>query len=329
MARKTLNGLEADVADGTRRVPFLVSGLVGGLGGVAMLAVPAAYAVERVLHRDGLRVAEGLFAAIAGMVLSFALGEWILGPGPEDLRLLLTGGRSGVEPLNALLTSVIAYVTAMRISRRPTWRAALWTAVAINSVALFAGLAATIPGIAVSIIVGLAVGYATLYGLGSPNTRPPGSTIVAAVRKLGFHPVKAHRMEDDPQDSRRYAIGLKDGTRLDVTVLDRDRQVAGLLYRLWRRIRLNSETRRKAIRSLRAELEREALMAYASQAAGVGSPGWSARARSAPRPRSSSTSTSPPGRSPTSRMRRSATTCSPRSGSRSCSCRSSGWPTAG
>ncbi|GGS96320.1 hypothetical protein GCM10010156_63140 [Planobispora rosea] len=272
VARKTLNGLEADVADGTRRVPFLLSGLVGILGGVAMLAIPAAYAVERVLHRDGLRVAEGLFAAIAGMVLSFVLGEWILGPGPEDLRMLLTGGRSGVEPLNTLLTSVIAYATATRISRRPTWRAALWAAVAVNSVALFAGLAATIPGIAVSILVGLAVGYATLYGLGSPNTRPPGSAIVAAVRKLGFHPVKAHRLDDDHQGSRRYAVGLKDGTRLDVTVLDRDRQVAGLLYRLWRRIRLNSETRRRAIRSLRAELEREALMAYASQAAGVGSP---------------------------------------------------------
>src|SRR5690606_24819438 len=34
-------------------------------------------------------------------------------------------------------------------------------------------------------------------------------------------------------------------------------------------IRLNSETRRRAIRSLRAELEREALMAYAAQAAGA------------------------------------------------------------
>ncbi|GII04321.1 lysylphosphatidylglycerol synthase transmembrane domain-containing protein [Planobispora takensis] len=272
VAKKTLNGLEADVADGTKRVPFLLSGLVGVLGGVAMLGIPTAYAVERVLHRDGLRVAEGLFAAIAGMVLSFVLGEWILTAGPEDLRLLLTGGRTGVEPINTLLTSVIAYVTAMRISRRPTWRAALWTAVGVNAVALFAGLAATVLGIIVSILVGLAVGFATLYGIGSPNTRPPGSAIVAAVRKLGFHPVKARRLEDDHQGSRRYAIGLRDGERLDVTVLDRDRQVAGLLYRLWRRIRLNSETRRRAIRSLRAELEREALMAYATQAAGVGSP---------------------------------------------------------
>ncbi|MEU3170131.1 lysylphosphatidylglycerol synthase transmembrane domain-containing protein [Streptosporangium sp. NPDC006930] len=272
VAKKTLNGLEGDVADGTSRAPFLLSGLAGVLSASAMLGVPVAFAIERVLHRDGLRVAEGLFAATAAMVFSFALGEWILKAGPEDLRVLLTGGRAGVEPINTLLTPIIAYVTAVRISRRPTWRAALWSAVALNAVALFAGLAATILGIVVSILIGLAVGYATLYGVGSPNTRPPGSTVVTALRKLGFVPVKARRLDDDHQSSRRYAVDLRDGSRLDVTVLDRDRQVAGVLYRLWRRMRLNTETRRKAIRSLRAELEREALMAYAAQAAGASTP---------------------------------------------------------
>ncbi|MFI6456569.1 YbhN family protein [Streptosporangium amethystogenes] len=272
VAQKTLNGLEGDVADGTSRAPFLLSGLAGVLSASAMLGVPIAFAIERVLHRDGLRVAEGLFAAIAAMVLSFVLGEWIVHAGPEDLRLLMTGGRAGVEPVNTLLTPIIAYVTAVRISRRPTWRAALWSAVALNAVALFAGLAATLLGIVVSILLGLAVGYATLYGVGSPNTRPPGSAVVGVLRKLGFAPVKAHRLDDDYQGSRRYAVELRNGNRLDVTVLDRDRQVAGVLYRIWRRIRLNSETRRKAIRSLRAELEREALMAYAAQAAGVSTP---------------------------------------------------------
>ncbi|MEU4833137.1 lysylphosphatidylglycerol synthase transmembrane domain-containing protein [Streptosporangium sp. NPDC023615] len=272
VAKKTLNGLEGDVTDGTNRAPFLLSGLAGVLSASAMLGVPVAFAIERVFHRDGLRVAEGLFAAIAAMVLSYVLGEWIVNAGPEDLRLLLTGNREGVEPVDTLLTPIIAYVTAVRISRRPTWRAALWSAVALNAVALFAGFAATILGIVVSILVGLAIGYATLYGVGSPNTRPPGSAVVSALRKLGFAPVKAHRLDDDHQSSRRYAVELRDGTRLDVTVLDRDRQVAGVLYRLWRRIRLNSETRRKAIRSLRAELEREALMAYAAQAAGASTP---------------------------------------------------------
>ncbi|WP_219472304.1 lysylphosphatidylglycerol synthase transmembrane domain-containing protein, partial [Nonomuraea rhizosphaerae] len=271
VAKQTLNGLEADVKDGTTLVPDLLSRVATFLGGAAVLIVPVTFAVERVFHRDGLRVAEGLIAAIVGMVGSFLLGQWLIGGTVDDLRILLTGGRS-IEPLNTLLTSVIAYATAVRISRRPTWRALMWTVIALDIFALFSGRQITLPGAFVTVLVGMAFGYGTLYGVGSPNTRPPGNAVIAALRKLSFSPVSARRIEDDHQGSRRYAIGLKDGSSLDVTVLDRDRQVAGLPYRLWRRIRLNSETRRRAIRSLRAELEREALMAYAAQAAGASTP---------------------------------------------------------
>ncbi|MEV4018531.1 lysylphosphatidylglycerol synthase transmembrane domain-containing protein [Nonomuraea angiospora] len=270
VAKQTLIGLEADVKEGAQLVPLL-SRIAAFLGGAAVLIVPAAFAVERVFHRDGLRVAEGLIAAIIGMAGSFLLGQWLVAGNADDLRLLLTGDRT-IEPLNTLLTSVVAYATAVRISRRPTWRMLMWTTIALYVLAFFSGRQITIPSAIVTVLVGMVIGYATLYGVGSPNTRPAGSAVVAALRKLSFAVVSARRIEDDHQGSRRYAIGLKDGTSLDVTVLDRDRQVAGLPYRLWRRIRLNSETRRRAIRSLRAELEREALMAYAAQAAGASTP---------------------------------------------------------
>ncbi|MEU8364464.1 lysylphosphatidylglycerol synthase transmembrane domain-containing protein [Nonomuraea sp. NPDC048882] len=270
VAKQTLIGLEADVKEGAELVPLL-SRIAAFLGGAAVLIVPAAFAVERVFHRDGLRVAEGLIAAIVGMAGSFLLGQWLVGGNAYDLRVLLTGGRE-MEPLNTLLTSVVAYATAVRISRRPTWRMLMWTTIALYILAFFSGRQITIPSAIVTVLVGMAIGYATLYGVGSPNTRPAGSAVVAALRKLSFSPISARRIEDDHQGSRRYAIGLRDGSGLDVTVLDRDRQVAGLPYRLWRRFRLNSETRRRAIRSLRAELEREALMAYAAQAAGASTP---------------------------------------------------------
>ncbi|MDH2429441.1 lysylphosphatidylglycerol synthase transmembrane domain-containing protein [Sphaerisporangium sp. TRM90804] len=271
VAKQTLNGLERDVADGTSRAPDLLIGVAAFLAGTAVLAVPAAFAVERVFHRDGLRVAEGLIAAIVGMLVSFVLGEWLAVAGPDDLRLLLTGNRD-VEPINTLLTSVVAYVTAVRLSRRPTWRGLMWAAIALDVFALFTGAEATALGVIVTYLVGLAVGFATLYAVGSPNTRPPGGAVMGALRRLGLVPAHARRIADDAQGSRRYGVMLTDGRRFDVTVLDRDRQVAGVLYRLWRRMRLNSETRRRAIRSLRAELEREALMAYAAQAAGVCTP---------------------------------------------------------
>ncbi|WP_113704419.1 lysylphosphatidylglycerol synthase transmembrane domain-containing protein [Nonomuraea lactucae] len=271
VAKQTLNGLEKDVTEGATRLPELLSRIATFLGGAALLVVPAAFAVERVFHRDGLRVAEGLVAAILGMVLSFLIGGWIVTAAPDDLRLLMTGDRD-IEPLNTLLASVIAYSTAVRISRRPTWRALMWTVIGLYVLAFFTGYQITLVGGMVTVLLGMAIGYGTLYGVGSPNTRPPGNAVVAALRKLSFSPISARRIDDDHQGSRRYAVVLKDGTSLDVTVLDRDRQVAGLPYRLWRRFRLHSETRRRAIRSLRAELEREALMAYAAQAAGASTP---------------------------------------------------------
>lgn len=270
-AQRTLNGLEADIQAGTARAPGFLSSVAGLLGGVAVLVVPVAFAVERVFHRDGMRVAQGLIAAILALLISYSMDEWLVTSGPADLRQLLVGSRH-IEPLNSVLTPVIAYATAVRMSRRTRWRAVMWAAALLDVFALFTATKVTALGVIVTYLVGLAVGFGTLYGIGSANTRPPGSAMLAALRRLGFSPVSARRVEDDSLASRRYIVGLSDQSRLDVTVLDRDRQVAGVAYRLWRRIRLNTETSRRAIRSLRAELEREALMAYAAQAAGVSLP---------------------------------------------------------
>lgn len=266
--QRTLNGLETDVQAGTGRAPEVLSAAAGLLGGVAVLIVPVAFAVERVFHRDGMRVTQGLIAAILALLVSYVLGESLIHSGPADLVQLLTGGRE-VEPLNTVLTPAIAYATAVRMGRRPHWRALMWVALALDVFALFTATKVTALGVIMTYVVGLAVGFGTLYGIGSANTRPPGSAVLAALRRLGFAPVSARRVEDDSSGSRRYLVGLVGDQRIDVTVLDRDRQVAGVLYRLWRRFLLNNETRRRAIRSLRAELEREALMAYAAQAAGV------------------------------------------------------------
>ncbi|MBO3750447.1 flippase-like domain-containing protein [Streptosporangiaceae bacterium NEAU-GS5] len=269
--QRTLNGLETDVQAGTGRAPDLLTSVAGLLGGVAVLIVPVAFAVERVFHRDGMRVAQGLVAAILALLLAYTADEWVVTHGPAELRQLLTGGRD-IEPISTVLTPAIAYATAVRMSRRPQWRALMWAALLLDMFALFTATKVTALGIIVSYLVGMAVGFGTLYGIGSANTRPPGSSVIAALRRLGFHPISARRIEDDQSGSRRYLVGLEDQRRLDVTVLDRDQQVAGFAYRLWRRIRLNTETHRRAIRSLRAELEREALMAYAAQAAGASIP---------------------------------------------------------
>ncbi|GAB2464742.1 lysylphosphatidylglycerol synthase transmembrane domain-containing protein [Promicromonospora xylanilytica] len=72
-------------------------------------------------------------------------------------------------------------------------------------------------------------------------------------------------------DHRVYALDSADGVRRDVVVLDGDRQVVGLITRLWQALRLRGIEGRAAI-SLKAVAERTALLSYAATAAGVRTP---------------------------------------------------------
>ncbi|WP_283138970.1 lysylphosphatidylglycerol synthase transmembrane domain-containing protein [Rhizohabitans arisaemae] len=274
VAPGTFSGLESDVAEGTRQAPSVLVSLGGFLGGIVVLMVPVAFAVDRVLRRDGLRVVGGLIAATLALLVSLVIDWWLLSLNPEvPLVNALTrepqGGGQLTEPVHTMIASVIAYVTTVRVGRWPRWQAVMWTAIALDMVAILAAGRTTPLALIVTFLIARAVGYTTLYLVGSPNTRPPGGAVVAALRRLALPPVSARRIEDDAEGSRRYAVRIADGRQLDVTVLDRDQQVAGMLYRIWRWIRLNSAARRRPVRPLRRELEREALMAYAAAAAGA------------------------------------------------------------
>ncbi|NTW41833.1 MAG: flippase-like domain-containing protein, partial [Cellulomonadaceae bacterium] len=72
-------------------------------------------------------------------------------------------------------------------------------------------------------------------------------------------------------DHRVYALTTQSGERLDVVVLDGDRQVIGVLARTWRSVRLRGIEGR-AVVSLRQAAERAALLSYAASAAGVHTP---------------------------------------------------------
>jgi uncharacterized membrane protein YbhN (UPF0104 family) len=65
-------------------------------------------------------------------------------------------------------------------------------------------------------------------------------------------------------------------------VLDRDQQAAGLLYRLYRSVRLQAQVSRTALLSLERIVERRALMSYAATEAGVATPRLRAVARAGP-----------------------------------------------
>ena len=274
--QQTTSGIQSDIAKGTAATPHFLLSLASLVSTFGVLAVPVAFAADRLVHRDVLRITVGLLAAVIALGVTVGLDLWVHNVAPQSLaEYLAWTARSGVtrDPLHTDLTPVIAYVTAVRLAGRFRWQFVTWTVIALAALAALASGYASPLALAVTYLIGRAIGYATLYGVGTPNPRPPGSAVITALQRMGLVPVSARRVGDGPEETRRYEVGLAGSAGiLDVTVLDRDQQIAGLPYRLWRRLRVRGASPRRAVRSLRRSLEQESLMAYALTAADVRTP---------------------------------------------------------
>ncbi|MFG2717545.1 lysylphosphatidylglycerol synthase domain-containing protein [Streptomyces sp. NPDC048416] len=280
-AHGTTSGLEDDITKGTTGTPDVLIRLAGLTSSIAVLVLPVAFAIERLIKRDGLRIADGVLAAVLAHGVALATDLWVSKSAPGSITEALTRqSASGAltDPVHGYLAPVIAYMTAVGMARRPRWRVALWAVLLLNSFAVLVGGQTTPFSIVVTILIGWTVAYGTLYAVGSPNVRPTGQTLLAGLRHVGFNPVTALRSEDVPDSleqgerGRRYLVTLEDGPPLDVTVVDREQQAQGFFYRVWRRLTLRSITTRRSIQSLRQALEQEALLAYAAIAAGANAP---------------------------------------------------------
>ncbi|WP_329173436.1 lysylphosphatidylglycerol synthase domain-containing protein [Streptomyces decoyicus] len=282
-AHGTTQGLARDIGTGAKAAPPLLINLAGLTSSVAVLIVPVAFAVERLVKRDGLRIADGVLAAVLAHGVSLAADLWVADAAPASIRAALTqpldnGALSA--PVHSYLAPVIAYMTAVGMSRRPRWRVAMWCVLLLDAFAVLVGRYTTPFAIVTTVLIGWTVAYGTLYAVGSPNVRPTGQNLLAGLRRVGFHPVSALRAEDatatDPSEhpdrGRRYLVTLEDGPPIDVTVVDREQQAHGFFYRVWRRLSLRGINQRRSLQSLRQALEQEALLAYAAIAAGAHAP---------------------------------------------------------
>ncbi|MFE9397306.1 YbhN family protein [Streptomyces flavidovirens] len=280
-AHGTASGLEQDISKGTGQTPDVFIKLAGLISSIAVLILPVAFAIERLIKRDGLRIADGVLAAVLAHGVALATDLWVSEAAPATIREALTQATANGEltdPVHGYLAPVIAYMTAVGMARRPRWRVALWAVLLLNSFAVLVGRQTTPFSIIVTVLIGWTVAYGTLYAVGSPNVRPTGQTLLAGLRHVGFRPVTAMRAEDVPDSAeqgdrgRRYLVTLEDGPPLDVTVVDREQQAQGFFYRVWRQVTLRGITQRRSIQSLRQALEQEALLAYAAIAAGANAP---------------------------------------------------------
>ncbi|MGP3968042.1 flippase-like domain-containing protein [Streptomyces sp. 6N223] len=285
----TTEGIERDVEEGAEQAPSLLINFAGFASALAVLIVPVAFAIDRLVKRDGLRIADGVLAAVLAHGVSLSFSLWVTRLSPESVRNALTRGAPGgdgdlTDPVHGYLAPVIAYVTAVGMAHRPRWRLAIWAVLLLDGTAQLVAGYTTPFSIAVTVLIGWTVAYATLYAVGTPNVRPTGKQLLAGLRHVGFFPVSALRAERvaerpgradgvaTPEPTRRYLVTMESGPPLDVTIVDREQQAQGYFYRAWRRMAVRGIAQRRSLPSLRQVLEQEALMVYAAGAAGANTP---------------------------------------------------------
>ncbi|GAA1968356.1 lysylphosphatidylglycerol synthase domain-containing protein [Kitasatospora viridis] len=276
IATSTTSGIETDIQTNIKHVTPWLTTLGSLVSSVAVLAVPVAFAVERLIKRDGLRVADGVLSAVLAYGVSLGVDWWVAEGASQAIRGAFTrmhaNGGPLTEPVHGYLAPVIAFMTAVGMVSRPRWRVALWLVVLLSGFTELISGYTTPLSLLLTVAIGWSVAYGTLYTIGSPNIRPTGQHLMLGLRRVGFTPRYAHRAADAPGGTRRYVVNQQDGPALDVHIIDREQQASGFFYRAWRRLRLRTVAIRRSPQSLRQALEQEALIAYAATAAGADAP---------------------------------------------------------
>ncbi|CAM5501068.1 TIGR00374 family protein OS=Streptomyces tendae OX=1932 GN=GUR47_14945 PE=4 SV=1 [Streptomyces tendae] len=137
-AHGTTSGLEQDINKGTGQAPDLLIKIAGLASSIAILLVPVAFAIERLIKRDGLRIADGVLAAVLAHGVTLATDLWVAKAAPGSIQEALTQPSPGdihalTDPVHGYLAPVIAYMTAVGMSRRPRWRAVLWIVLLLDA----------------------------------------------------------------------------------------------------------------------------------------------------------------------------------------------------
>ena len=89
-AHGTTSGLEQDINKGTGQAPDLLIKIAGLASSIAILLVPVAFAIERLIKRDGLRIADGVLAAVLAHGVTLATDLWVAEAAPDSIQDALT-----------------------------------------------------------------------------------------------------------------------------------------------------------------------------------------------------------------------------------------------
>lgn len=275
LASATAGGVEVDVVGASHRLPHAVLHLIGIAGNLAFPVLPVVLAIRLGLMRQFRRLAEAV--ATGGIAVGVvALANLLLNlPTLRHLHSALhtvSAAASHEAVLDGYLAGVVAYVTVVGLRGHAHLRPAFLTGLGFYGLATLADRTATVLSLLITVLIGSAIGSGFRYALGTISGRPTASDIAAALTTPEHQIVAIRRVGNGGSEVRKYAATLASGKTIDVTVFDRDQQAADAFYRLYRRIRVRASISRSAPLTLEGAVERQALLIYATEDAGIRTP---------------------------------------------------------
>jgi glycosyltransferase 2 family protein len=270
IAERTLDGLTFDLRELGRLLPPGPVEILSVAATLVGLLLPP-FLVVLLMIRGRLRTTgEVLVAGVLAAVIAALASGWLAGAPAEIADAFDPSSPSQTAELvpayPALLVAIIT-VTAWLDLRRVR-QAALFAISATLAVGLLAGTA-TVPGTILALGIGRIVGLGVQLVSGRPSTAPDGRAVAALLMAEGYD---VQRVRADQVDQyRRYVVDTSNGP-LGVLVLDRENEAAGMLARLFARVRTREEVLPRESLNMRRALDQAALLSMAVSRAGARTP---------------------------------------------------------
>jgi glycosyltransferase 2 family protein len=275
LAHATAAGVEIDAVGAGRRLPHALLSLLAVVSALALLLLPVALAVRQLSRRQPRQLAEAVLTGLAALLLVALVNAALRTGAAAQLYDAIASSSAAARPggpLDGYLAAIIAYTTIIGLTSPSPWRTGLWLAIVVYGVASLAKSEATVLSLLITLLLGRAIGLGARYAIGSLSQRPSAEQIAAALAAAGQAITVIRRARQEGIESRRYTATARDGGNLDIRVFDRDQEAAGAPYRLYRWARLEGQVRRAGALSLERTAERQALLSYAADEAGVCTP---------------------------------------------------------
>ncbi len=274
VALGTTAGLEEDLTTAITTLPDLILTVLALASNLLLLLLPPLILADLALRRRWRTIAVAAAAGVSAWLISYAFS--VLGPelmSPTLLDALTTSSSRGSRSPIAfpLLTAVIALASVDGLRGRPRLASAVWGSIIGFTILLVFDQSATPLALAVSASGGRTVGLAFRYGFGTVNPRPNGVEVSQALAGVAL-PLAYLEWEGESDDERHYLGSTLDGRAIDVRVIDRDRRSAGLLYQLYRRMRVQGVVERPPTWSVRRAVDQAALPVLAARRQDVRTP---------------------------------------------------------